>query len=193
MKKCPVCGKEFDVLWPDLWRYREGSAYICTWKCLRQLRKEAEEKVYTKVKKDGTPAKKSGPKTTARKIDIAPKSTEVTLVYDPSIAEEYKREQEAKKKSFEEMKLPVPEEKKIQGQEPLEVASLKSRVLQNGYYRKNSDGTGMWLEGGSMEKDALGLCAKNWIRLSEEIRVAMEQLQIRAEDPEDYTGNNGPL
>ena len=156
MKKCPVCGKEFDVLWPELWRYREGSAYICTWKCLRQLRKEAEEKMYTKVKKDGTPTKKSGPK----KQPVE----KVELVYDPSIAEEYKREQEAKKKSFEEMKLPVPEEKKIQGQEPLEVASLKSRVLQNGYYRKNSDGTGMWLEGGSMEKDALGLCAKNWIR-----------------------------
>ena len=58
--KCPVCGKMFDVLWPQLWRYKENKRYICTWKCLRQLRKEEME--MAKMKKDGTPAKKPGPK-----------------------------------------------------------------------------------------------------------------------------------
>ena len=186
MKKCPVCGKEFDVLWPELWGYRENGKFICTWKCLRQLRKEAEEKMYTKVKKNGEPAKKSGPKKAAEKAE------KVTLVYDPSIAEEYQREQ-AEKKSFAEMKKPVPEEKKIQGQEPLEVYAIKSRVLKDGYYRKYNDGTGMFIYGLSVQQEQLGLRAVNWIRLSEEIRVALEQLGIRAEDPEDYTGNNGPL
>ena len=60
ISNCPVCGKAFDVLWPQLWRYKENGNYICTWKCLRQLRKEAEE--MGKFKKDGTPAKKPGPK-----------------------------------------------------------------------------------------------------------------------------------
>lgn len=39
---CPVCGKAFDVLWPHLWAYKENRQYLCTWKCLRQLRKEEE-------------------------------------------------------------------------------------------------------------------------------------------------------
>ena len=39
---CPVCGKGFDILWPHLWAYKEGKRYLCTWKCLRQLRKEEE-------------------------------------------------------------------------------------------------------------------------------------------------------
>ena len=184
MKKCPVCGKEFDVLWPDLWAYRENGRFICTWKCLRQLRKEADEKMYTKVKKDGTPAKKAGPKTTARKVDIAPKSTEVTLVYDPSISEEYRREQ-AEKKSFAEL------EKKIQGRKQLEIAAVLSDVITNGRYMKTMNGTRMRIE--NDRTIGFEMTAREWIEFSDEIRVAMEQLGIRAEDPEDYTGNNGPL
>ena len=57
---CPVCGKAFDVLWPHLWKYKNGNSFICTWKCLRKIEKEAEE--MEKMKKDGTPAKKPGPK-----------------------------------------------------------------------------------------------------------------------------------
>ena len=196
MKKCPVCGKEFDVLWPELWRYREGSAYICTWKCLRQLRKEAEEKMYTKVKKDGTPAKKSGPK----KQPVE----KVELVYDPSIAEEYKREQEEKKltaddlQRYEEttithqMKKQLEEmERKIQGRKQLEISAVLSNVILNGKYVKTMNGTQMRIE----DEHTFGfeMTAREWIEFSEEIRVALEQLQIRAEDPEDYTGNNGPL
>ena len=44
-----------------------------------------------------------------------------------------------------------------------------------------------------MEKDELGLGAGNWIRFSAEILLALEQLGIKEGDPEDYTGNNGPL
>lgn len=48
---CPVCGKGFDILWPHLWAYKEGKRYLCTWKCLRQLRKEEEgmEKIKSRL------------------------------------------------------------------------------------------------------------------------------------------------
>lgn len=46
---CPVCKKERDVPYPDLWVYKRGSRYLCSWTCLlaydnrhgepRQLRK----------------------------------------------------------------------------------------------------------------------------------------------------------
>ena len=34
---CPVCKKEFTVLWPLQWAYRTGEKYYCSWKCLRKM------------------------------------------------------------------------------------------------------------------------------------------------------------
>ena len=38
-KTCPVCGKKFTVLYPELWAYRDRSVsysrFLCSWKCLR--------------------------------------------------------------------------------------------------------------------------------------------------------------
>ena len=34
--KCPVCRKEFDVLWPHLWKYKRGEKILCSWGCLRK-------------------------------------------------------------------------------------------------------------------------------------------------------------
>ena len=69
----------------------------------------------------------------------------------------------------------------INKRDQLEVCAVRSRVLKDGYYRKNTAGNAMILEGMSMQDDHLGLNARNWIRLSEEIRQALEQLGIREE------------
>ena len=176
--KCPVCGKLFWCDYPHLWRYKRDKKYICSWSCLRKYDgKEAEDMAYSKIKKDGTPAKiPSGKKKEEPKVD---------LVYDPAIAEEYKAEQEQKKATERACR--------ILGQEPLEVCGVRSRVLRDGVYTKNTAGNAMVLGGLSMTDDHLGLKAENWIRLSAEILLALEQLGIKEGDPEDYTGNNGPL
>lgn len=46
---CPVCGKEYDVLYPDKWTYKrrrtgEHMFYLCSWSCLRKF-DEAKESV----------------------------------------------------------------------------------------------------------------------------------------------------
>ncbi len=59
---CSQCGKDFEILYPDLWRYKTGNKLFCSWHCLRaDERKEDNE--MARLKKDGTPAKKPGPKT----------------------------------------------------------------------------------------------------------------------------------
>ena len=58
---CHQCGKEFDVLYPDLWRYKRGNKWFCSWHCLRADEK-GEETVATRLKKDGTPWGKPGSK-----------------------------------------------------------------------------------------------------------------------------------
>lgn len=54
MKKCKACGKQFDVLYPELWRYKIHSglyvsAWFCSWKCLRAKEKGKEENKMGKI------------------------------------------------------------------------------------------------------------------------------------------------
>ena len=110
---------------------------------------------------------------------------EIELVYDPSIAEEYKAEHEAKKATERTCR--------ILGQEPLDCAAVFSRILKYGRYWKLKDP----LRADFMQLTAndvdITLTANEWIRFSAEILLALEQLGIKEGDPEDYTGNNGPL
>ena len=64
---CRCCGKEFTVLYPDLWAYKVGGKWFCTWKCLRADEKKGENEV-PRMKKDGTPAKKPGPRKTKESL-----------------------------------------------------------------------------------------------------------------------------
>ena len=137
IKKCAVCGKMFDVLYPHLWRYRREERYFCSWSCIRinDKGKEANEMRGHKLL---TPEQKSRAVEMAlagenplpylkecgasnpsaswnyiRKAAILedpekaeqlkqplpaskPALKKVDLVYDPEIAEEYKREQAQK-------------------------------------------------------------------------------------------------
>lgn len=48
-KICTVCGKEFTVLYPQLYRFKRGGAkgktnWFCSWGCLRAWDKEGEQK-----------------------------------------------------------------------------------------------------------------------------------------------------
>ena len=37
--KCAACGKEIDILYPELWAYKKyGKIFYCTWKCFRKRR-----------------------------------------------------------------------------------------------------------------------------------------------------------
>lgn len=34
-EKCAICGREFDVLYPDIYRYRRGKRWFCRYTCMR--------------------------------------------------------------------------------------------------------------------------------------------------------------
>lgn len=71
--RCSECGKHFDILYPDLWAYKTGSKIFCSWHCLRADERKEEDEM-ARLKKDGTPAKKPGPKKTMR-IEAKPVTT----------------------------------------------------------------------------------------------------------------------
>ena len=56
IKNCLVCGKAFDVLYPDIWRYVRNGRYLCSWKCIRLYDKEKKEE--EQMKKDNEPIKR---------------------------------------------------------------------------------------------------------------------------------------
>ena len=37
-KECPLCGKTFIPPRMELWVYKTGSVYLCSWKCLQKWR-----------------------------------------------------------------------------------------------------------------------------------------------------------
>lgn len=141
MKTCTMCGKRFEVLWPEIWAYKRGlgtnTSYFCSWGCLRKYDKEREQNIMLKDEQKKTAAEMalegknplpylkqcgmSNPTNawqTVRKWaeknmdpdvvedlpekcgdmkETAEARETVELVYDPEIAEEYRREQEQKK------------------------------------------------------------------------------------------------
>ena len=48
-KKCAWCGKRFGVLHTDLWAYKRGEKYFCSWKCLRANDKAKEGNSLRKI------------------------------------------------------------------------------------------------------------------------------------------------
>ena len=121
IRKCAVCKKEFSVLYPDLWRYKKmidrGWRYYCSWGHMRKEERDKQmEKQQAKKKTAGAQKKTVSEKTfesksgtvTVKQIREAVKDAaeekqpeeeeSVALVYDPSIREEYQREQNAKMK-----------------------------------------------------------------------------------------------
>ena len=49
IKNCPICGKAFDVLYPDIWRYKRNNRFICSWKCIRLFDGKEERQVKERV------------------------------------------------------------------------------------------------------------------------------------------------
>lgn len=116
--------------------------------------------------------------------DAEKKEPEVELVYDPSIAEEYRKEQEAKaeREIREERGRRIAEgldradrkrREMIDGIETLEVAAVYSRVLEDATFKKINGGMALC---GISISSVIMLSAYEWFRLSEEILVALRQL-----------------
>lgn len=77
MGHCSQCGKDFPMLYPHLWRYKTGNKLFCSWHCLRADERKEEDEM-ARLKKDGTPWGKSGPKTAA-KVEKVPKVPAVEI------------------------------------------------------------------------------------------------------------------
>lgn len=77
---CAECGKHFDILYPDLWAYKTGSKFFCSWHCLRANERKEDE--MARLKKDGTPWGKPGSRKTVKTVKV-PKVPAVEIPEQP--------------------------------------------------------------------------------------------------------------
>ena len=173
--KCATCGKEFDALWPDLYRYKRGGTFLCSWGCLRKYDEEKGSDLMARTKKDGTPARKPGPK---------PK---VELVYDESIAEEYRREQaekkaneEARAEKVKDLELEPGGNYRLSVEKPMQEMTIEEKLeLVKGYTTTaiKKDGVGEFyydkrtgtIDWRNEYGEEVSLLPADWERLAEEI------------------------
>ena len=145
---CPVCGKAFDVIWPQIWVYKRGTSFICSWKCLREMEKKEDTDMYTKIKADGTPAKKSGPK---------PKVTAVKMPAD--------------------FVPPEPNEIKIKKIEPefeYKVTGIETGIGSFQYFRKNGYLDWTPLD----DNGTVSLTVEEWRELLKQLPEVMNLLKV---------------
>ena len=164
MTTCPICGTRRVVFWPEHWVYRRGDTYYCSENCMMvdetkdmklikmiahvRAQKGSRAKM-ARMKKDGTPAKKPGPKKRIEvpetclmipsdKIEIGPISAKAVL-------------------------------------KPLDVVAVKSRQFNGLVYRKEKEY--MKIDFGdpiSFE----GMRRQDWAAFCEEVMTALDQLGV---------------
>ena len=91
MGHCSQCGKDFPMLYPHMWRYKTGNKLFCSWHCLRADERKEEDEM-ARLKKDGTPWGKPGPKTDV-KVEKVPKVEPVQCIAHVTDAELEEAEQ----------------------------------------------------------------------------------------------------
>jgi len=164
MSTCPICGTRRVIYWPEHWVYRRGETYYCSEDCMMvdetkdlklikmiaHVRAKGANRM--RYKKDGTPAKKPGPK--AKEVVI--NAVDVGAVIG---AEE-------------------PEEPAKNGL--LEVIALKSKVLRSARFESYGEDrrSAMKLIFEPITNNELLLKRESWIRLTEEILTALDQLGV---------------
>ena len=169
MNVCPICGKLTCIHWPEHWVYRRGETYYCSDQCLdvdlvrdmnliKQVRMERrKKKMYSKTKKDGTPAKKSGPKQ---------KKPEIPEPISGGPWEKIEIQNEI-------------QEDKPERSDFLEVFSLKSRVLRSARYEiVGTDRNAMRLVYEPVKDGELLLKRHSWEELMKEFTTALDQLGV---------------
>lgn len=214
--KCRVCGKEFDALWPDLWTYKRGNLFLCSWSCLRRYDgKEANDMMLTEEEKrkacemalvGESPLKYlkdcgaanptlawDGCRNWARKnwdINLyealparfgQPKKKpepKVELVYDESIAEEYRREQEEKKANEEARMIEKPMNYDLDEMLELTKGYKTTAIKKDGigeFYYDRQHGTIDWRNEFGEE---VSLLPEDWKKLAEEIPKMLKILGV---------------
>ena len=217
-RECVQCGKEIQVLYPHLWRFKRNGKYLCSWSCLRKYDgKEAEDMTLTDkqklkacemalegkntlpyLKEIGTKNQTAAwdtclnwarknvadyeklPKRFGQQKKEAPK---VELVYDESIAEEYRREQEEKKAEQAVEMAPPPEIVEnievvqiINGMPADDVLVTAIRMGSLGeFYFDRKYRTIDWRSGDGEE---VSLMPEEWRRLAEAIPRMMQLLGV---------------
>ena len=169
--RCIQCGKDFDILYPDLWRYRRGD-FLCSYGCMRKHDKREEENGEMKrLKKDGSPAQRPGPK--PKKQIIETPEGEFTQP-KPEIPEKV-----ATVKLTGPLNVETPEPEKVTfvdgGTIPFKMTGMSTEAGDFQYFKKA--GYLDWTPGGTYD-DTVSLKVEEWKALMKVLPVVIRMLGV---------------
>ena len=181
-QECPVCGKSFWVDWPNLWVFKRDRMFICSYSCANEYDRRKEAKNMGRQRKDGTPARKP--------VKKAPEEPKVELVYDQSIAEEYRREQAQKEANerakAEELKLQPGGNYKLSVEEKQDTrflfrtAAVRNEILGVFYYDEKYN-TVDWRH---PEGEEISMPPCDWNLLAQSLGQIMHALGVEHQEME---------
>lgn len=166
MFNCPVCGRRRFTFWPEFWPWQYEKELFCSENCwiCDATKKQMERKGFkmARMKKDGTPAKKPG-----RKPQVVVKKPEIPEPVSGGPWEKMETPEKTERSSF----------KAIVN--PLDVFSLKSRVLRSGRFEiVGTDRNAMRLVYDPVKENEMLLKKASWEELIVEIMTALDQLGV---------------
>lgn len=185
---CPVCSRSVVAHWPEFWPYRRCEAFYCSQNCydisltrdLNMLHDAARRRrglKMARMKKDGTPAKRPGPK----KIEIPEDNMTAVATKAPPQVPTVKLDGALKIETPEAGKVEVVEKpersdfyNKIDNK--LKIALL-SDVLSDFdvQYRRFDDNMTLFADG---IDQPLEMSRAEWIQFTKEILTALDQLGV---------------
>lgn len=178
---CPVCGRRRFVHQPQFWPYRFDGEMFCSENCwiCDSTRKMMERKGFNmaRMKKDGTPAKKPGPK--AGRKPASEKKTETVIKGSPE-------EVLPKVKLTGPIRIETPEANRVEVVEtpekpvqPLtfagfEITALRHQDLGEFYYDKKYNS----VDWRTLEGDEVSLSPMGWQKMLDDLPKIMKLLGV---------------
>lgn len=172
IKVCTEYGKSFECLYPDIWVYKRFPHYYCTWKCYRK-----EHNEMARLKKDGTPAKKPGPKKNSTVVDTVP----AVKLSGPIRIETPEANQVKVVETPEKISAAVIKQKVVDVMDQLEIRNplvyegmvVREIEGQFGRYRHSAVGDKVYIDFESIDRlDVLSMTVEQWRNFREEQKKA---------------------
>ena len=182
MNNCPICGRQHCIHWPQFWPYRRGPTYYCSDSCMdvdivkdqkllqevRLRRKEAKK--MTRMKKDGTPAKKPGRK---KKIETPESNMTRVASKAPEIPEHVPAV-----KIDGAIRIETPEPEKVQVETPEKAGDhyQTTALFVSGLGEFYHDRKFKCVDWRNDEGDEISLPPFGWMQLSKELPAILKRI-----------------
>ena len=178
---CPECSRLTVIHWPEHWVYRRGDIFYCSYnfydvalvrdtKTMNDVLRKRRQAKMARMKKDGTPAKKPGPK----KIEIPEGNMTVVATKAPPQVPTVKVDGPLKIETPEAGTITVNDKPPFEQKKAYKVTGIRTEQFGEFYFDKKFNSIDWRTE----EGDEIGMSPQGWKNLAEELPDILHALGV---------------